>query len=85
MSLGAKPLIVLSAGARGEVPGFSQEQSDRFNEAWTRSQADLTQVSQNSKRIIAEESGHNIQYDEPDLVVGAIRQVVDAVRNGGSV
>jgi pimeloyl-ACP methyl ester carboxylesterase len=59
-------------------PGFSREQSDQFNEAWTKSQADLTQVSQNSEQIIAEESGHNTQFDDPDLVIDAIRQVVEA-------
>jgi hypothetical protein len=83
--LGDKPLMVLSAGARDPLPGASQEQSDRFNEAWTRSEADLTQVSQNSEQIIAEESTHNIQYDDPELVIDAIRQVMEAVRNGGSL
>jgi pimeloyl-ACP methyl ester carboxylesterase len=85
VSLGDKPLMVLSAGARDPLPGASQEQSDRFNEAWTRSEADLTRLSRNSEHIIAEDSAHNIQYDDPELVIDAIRQVVDAVRNGGSV
>jgi hypothetical protein len=87
VSLGDKPLIVLSAGARGGdmFPGFSQEQSDQITEAWTKSEADLTQVSQNSEQIIAEDSGHNIQADDPDLVIDAIRQVVEAARNGSSV
>jgi pimeloyl-ACP methyl ester carboxylesterase len=85
VSLGDKPLMVLSAGARDPLPGASQEQSDRFNEAWTKSQADLTRLSRNSEQIIAEDSAHNIQADDPELVIDAIRQVVDAVRNGGSV
>jgi pimeloyl-ACP methyl ester carboxylesterase len=86
MSLEDKPLIALSAGSRGKMfPQFSQKGSDRFNEAWTESQADLTQASQNSKQIIAKESGHNIQYDDPELVIDAIRQVMEAVQNGGSV
>jgi len=85
VSLGGKPLMVLSAGARAPLPGFSQEQSDRFNEAWTESLVDLTRVSQNSEQIIAEDSTHNIQADDPELVIDAIRQVEEAVRNGGSV
>jgi pimeloyl-ACP methyl ester carboxylesterase len=84
VSLGDKPLIVLSAGAR-EFPGFSQEQADQINEAWTRSEADLTRVSRNSEQIIAEDSTHNIQADDPELVIDSIRQVMEAVRNGGSV
>ena len=85
VSLGDKPLMVLSAGARDPLPGASQEQSDRFNEAWTKSGADLTRLSRNSEHIIAEDSTHNIQYDDPGLVIDATRQVVEAVRNGGSV
>jgi pimeloyl-ACP methyl ester carboxylesterase len=84
VSLGDKPLIVLSAGAR-EFPGFSQEQSDQFSEAWTESQVDLTRVSRNSEQIIAEDSTHNIQADDPELVIDTIRQVMEAIRNGGSV
>ena len=34
--------------------------------------------STNSKHIIAEKSGHNIQFDQPDLVVESIRQVFAA-------
>jgi pimeloyl-ACP methyl ester carboxylesterase len=85
VSLGDKPLMVLSAGARDPLPGASQEQSDRFNEAWTKSGADLTRLSRNSEHIIAEDSTHNIQSDDPELVIDAIHQVVEAVRNGGSV
>jgi pimeloyl-ACP methyl ester carboxylesterase len=84
VSLGDKPLMVLSAGAR-EFPGTSQEQSDKINEAWTESGADLTRVSRNSEQIIAEDSTHNIQADDPELVIDAIRQVEEAARNGGSV
>jgi pimeloyl-ACP methyl ester carboxylesterase len=84
VSLGDKPLMVLSAGAR-EFPGFSQEQSDQMNEAWTKSGADLTQISRNSEHIIAEDSTHNIPADDPELVIDATRQVVEAARNGGSV
>ena len=85
VSLGDKPLMVLSAGARDPLPGASQEESDRFNEAWTKSGADLTRLSRNSEHIIAEDSAHNIQDDDPELVIDAIRQVVDAVRNDGNV
>jgi pimeloyl-ACP methyl ester carboxylesterase len=35
----------------------------------------------NSKHVIATESGHNIHQDQPELVIEAIRAVVDAVRD----
>jgi len=34
-----------------------------------------------AKHAIATESGHNIHQDQPELVIAAIRAVVDAVRN----
>jgi hypothetical protein len=58
---------------------------EQFNEARSEYQAGLPHRSQNGKQIIAEKSGHSIQYDQPDLVIDAIRQVVAAARNGGSV
>ena len=57
---------------------------DQMDEAHTRTQAALTQGSQNSEQIIAEDSGHYSQVEQPDLVIDAIGQVVEAARNGGS-
>jgi pimeloyl-ACP methyl ester carboxylesterase len=65
--------------------GLSQEQMDQMDEAHTRTQAALTQGSQNSEQIIAEDSGHYIQMEQPDRVIDAIRQVVDAARDGSSL
>jgi pimeloyl-ACP methyl ester carboxylesterase len=45
----------------------------------------LALARRNSEQIIAEDSTHNIQYDDPELVIDAIRQVMEEVRNGGSV
>ena len=86
MSLGDKPLIVLTAGPlQLEGMGLSQEQIDQMDEAHSEHQADLARRSQNGKQIIAEESGHYIHLEQPDLVIDSIRQVVDAARNGSSV
>jgi pimeloyl-ACP methyl ester carboxylesterase len=86
LSLGDKPLIVLTAGPlQLEGMGLSQEQMDQMVEAHTRSQAALTQGSQNSEQIVAEDRGHYLHLEQPDLVIDAIRRVVDAARNGSSV
>jgi pimeloyl-ACP methyl ester carboxylesterase len=73
MQLGDKPLIVLTAGKGQEVAPPKPNK-------WMGFQADLASRSTNSKHIIAEKSGHLIQVDQPELVIDAIRQVVDAVR-----
>src|SRR5918998_5502934 len=44
-------------------------------------QADLVGLMPDSRQVIAEQSGHYVHQSEPGLVVEAIRDVVDAVRN----
>ncbi|MEW6206882.1 MAG: alpha/beta hydrolase [Acidobacteriota bacterium] len=66
--LGDMPLIVLTRG-KNQSEGHSKLQ------------ADLVHLSRNSKQIIAKNSGHHIQLDQPELVSDAIRQVVEAARH----
>jgi pimeloyl-ACP methyl ester carboxylesterase len=83
-SLEDKPLIVLSAGAR-EYPGFTKGQAKRAQDQADEFEARLTRLSQNSELVIAKDSTHYIQLDRPELVVDAIRRVVEAARDGGQV
>jgi len=83
MSLGNKPLMVLTAGSvQLTGTGLAQEQVNLIDKLHSESQAALTQRSENSQQIIAEESGHYIQVEQPDLVIDAVRQVVEAARTG---
>ena len=43
-------------------------------------QTDLVGLSSDSTHLMAEKSGHGIIIEQPELVVEAIRQVVEAVR-----
>jgi hypothetical protein len=43
-------------------------------------QKDLVSLSTHGRQIIAEESTHNIQWDQPDLVIDAIRTMVEQVQ-----
>jgi len=83
MSLGNKPLMVLSAGSV-QLTGtsLSQEQVNLIDELHSDSQAALTRRSENAKQIIAEDSGHYIQVERPALVIDAVRHVVEATRDG---
>ena len=51
-----------------------------IDEVGQRLQAGLATLSTNSKYIVATKAGHNIQADEPQLVVDAILDVVSQVR-----
>lgn len=41
----------------------------------------LARLVPNAQHVRAIESGHNIHQDQPELVIEAIRDVVDAVRD----
>jgi len=68
LSLGNKPLIVLTSG-----------RSDA-DSSWHRMQLELLTHSPNSKRIVVENSGHRIQNERPEVVIAAIRDVVEKSR-----
>ena len=46
---------------------------------WAELQSDLTRISLDSKRIVAEKSGHLIPLDQPELVVDVVKQLVEKV------
>ncbi|MEG4326374.1 alpha/beta hydrolase [Microcoleus sp. herbarium5] len=69
--LGNLPLIVLSQGSK------NPEMSDERFQQWASLQLDLTQLSSNSQHIIAENSGHLIPLDRPELVVSAVHQLIE--------
>jgi len=80
--LGDRPLLVLLPKFEyGNPPfGLSVEEWKRIVDEKRQQKLDFTKLSRNSKVIIAENSGHHIQLDEPQVVVDAIRTVVEAVR-----
>lgn len=78
LRLGDKPLIVLTRDLSVK-PNYSEEDI-RANEIWKELQADLASRSSNGKQIVAEKAGHFIYADEPELVLDAIRRLVEAAR-----
>ncbi|HEX8287848.1 MAG TPA: alpha/beta hydrolase [Pyrinomonadaceae bacterium] len=70
MRLVDKPLIVLTHG--------KPQDNKNAERAWQELQSELASRSSNGKLIIASESGHYIQFDEPALVVDAIRRVLNS-------
>jgi pimeloyl-ACP methyl ester carboxylesterase len=78
--LGNIPLIVLIAGKAEKPSDSSTEEWNRLVKEKREQEMELANLSTNSKVIIAEKSGHHIQLDEPQLVVDAIRRVIESVR-----
>lgn len=61
-SLGSLPLTVLTA--------------DWGDGTWMQLQTELSNLSTDSKHIVASETGHDIPVDAPDLIIEAIRDLV---------
>ena len=83
-TLGDIPLIVLSHGKEQQMPGLPAEAIREFEQTFQQMHIELTAQSSNGKRIVAEKSGHYIQLDQPELVIDAIREVVEAARQRSS-
>lgn len=81
-SLGAIPLVVLTAGRTVPVaPGLPPElEAELVKLAQQDLQAELATLSSNNTHIMAAESGHMIHQDAPDVVLAAIRAVLNANR-----
>jgi hypothetical protein len=47
---------------------------------WQARQADLLNLSSKSQQAIAEQSGHNVQLDQPGAAVEAIVAMVEQIR-----
>jgi pimeloyl-ACP methyl ester carboxylesterase len=73
--LGDRPLVDVSTDMGSSHIGT-------INAEYAALQTRLLSLSKNSKQIVAENSGHFIMIDRPDVVVDAIRQTVQSVRNG---
>ena len=73
--LGDKPLTVITP--RKSWP----EEDDSFNKVWQELQADLVTQSSKGKQIIAEHSDHMINLEQPEIIVQAVHEMVNELRN----
>jgi pimeloyl-ACP methyl ester carboxylesterase len=87
-NLGDRPLAVLSHGkpwsaysqAQHEASGLSQREFEAHEAEWARLQDEEATWSSDSTHRTLSGSSHVIQLEQPDAVVGAIREVVEKVR-----
>src|SRR5438067_1336267 len=84
--LGDRPLIVLTAGKFGTPPDpvIAKQVAD-FENLWVNQlQPDLARLSTRGRQIVVRDSGHDIQFRAPEVVVKAVREVVDEARAGST-
>ncbi len=68
------PLVVVSAGRHAWAPEFLAEVHE---EGWRGLQRELAQLSPRGRYVLAEEAGHAVQRDDPELVVDLVRGLVN--------
>ena len=80
------PLIVLTRGSATFNPNdyAVPSMAPKFEQIRLELQQELMHRSSRGKQIIAEKSGHNIHRDQPELVIDAIRQVVEEAKSAAS-
>jgi len=87
-SFGSRPIRVLTSGNHG-VGHLESKPPDtpknlKYEQETTLAQARWLALSTDSKQIFARNSSEYIQFDEPEIVINAIRDVYDHARKPGS-
>lgn len=78
---GDLPIVVLSATEppRG-IPPEMEQHLEAMQAAWREMQAELAELSTNARHVSVADAGHYVQFDRPDVVVGEITAMIDAIR-----
>jgi len=80
VSLRDMPLILISRGYWDAMSGFSEIENQQAWQAWNEMQSEMLSLSSNSRQIVAIESEHNIQLQQPKLIVDAILELIEATQ-----
>ena len=85
--LGDRPLVVLTAlrpmtDAELKTLEITPEAGREFKAEWKAMHDDEATWSTRSEHRVIEDASHYIQYDRPDVVIDAVRRVVERVRTG---
>ncbi len=71
----AVPLVVLTRGRRVWP---NNEYGDEMERVWMELQDELSRLSDDRVHLIAERSGHVIHLDQPEIVITAVQNLLDA-------
>jgi pimeloyl-ACP methyl ester carboxylesterase len=79
------PVVLISATVLHVLPIFlTSKQKKLFNEfmpMWIKFHAEWVEKLPNGQHIITNNSGHAVAFEEPELIVRVIRQMVEQVRS----
>lgn len=80
-SLGDMPLAVLSHDPDKLYTELPPDIARSTNQAWEKMQEELAHLSTRGTQTIAKNSSHYIQFDNPELVISAVRNIVEQARS----
>lgn len=80
-SLGNMPLAVLSHDPDKLYTELPPDIAKSTNQAWEKMQEELAHLSTRGMQTISKNSSHYIQFDNPDLVISTVRNVVEQSRS----
>jgi pimeloyl-ACP methyl ester carboxylesterase len=69
----------------GDKPLVDVSTNENHSPEYANLQSKLLSLSQNSKQIVAENSGHFVIIDRPDVVIDAVSQVVQSIRKNSKL
>ncbi len=84
-SLGDMPIAVLSHDPDKPSSELPPDVAKPTNDAWEKMQEELSHLSTPGTHVIAKNSAHYIQIDRPDVVIEAVRNVVEQARGAQPV
>ena len=78
------PVILITAMGPRVLPKFVTEKQrtelNAFRPMWLKFHQQWIDKLPNGRHLITENSGHGIPFEEPELVVNTIRQIIDLTR-----
>jgi pimeloyl-ACP methyl ester carboxylesterase len=76
------PMIVIARDKADQLPGPPMDAAtiQQAEQIWRAAQAELASQVSDGTLIVATGSGHSIQFDQPQVVIDAIRAILDKVR-----
>ena len=75
------PAVVISRGKPAGIPG---ELGTAVEAAWAKGQDHLVQLQPGTPHLTSVDSDHEIEFEDPKIVIDATQRVLDAVRHGRS-
>jgi hypothetical protein len=75
------PIIVLTHSPYPKAPDETQEERNQRTLLWESLHLDVAAMSSRGVNEIVPNSGHYIQYDQPQVVIDAVNQAVAIARD----